>query len=185
MPAAPVPCSWPTSWPTVSCLSIGWRSSWKAIFALTTARLADPTDLEFSEDHLDAPDALAAALDDVLARKPHLATRRPTGEIGQGASPLAASSVDLAALLRQRAPLGGNMADLRELADQAAEELLKGIRDQARKAGDTELLRLAQAYSMVVSTEVSTRLADEGATAAAEFESGFEASISSISPAPE
>jgi hypothetical protein len=40
------------------------------------------------------------------------------------------------------------MADLRELADQAAEELLKGtaeellkgIRDQARKAGDTELL---------------------------------------------
>jgi hypothetical protein len=38
---------------------------------------------------------------------------------------------------------------------------------------------------MVVSTEVSTRLADEGATAAAEFESGFEASISSISPAPE
>jgi hypothetical protein len=46
---------------------------------------------------------LAAALDDLLARKPHLATRRPTGEIGQGASPLAASSVDLAALLRQRA----------------------------------------------------------------------------------
>jgi hypothetical protein len=32
-----------------------------------------------------------------------LASRRPTGEIGQGASPPAASSVDLAALLRQRA----------------------------------------------------------------------------------
>jgi hypothetical protein len=32
---------------------------------------ADPTDLEFSEDHLDATDALAAALDDLLARKPH------------------------------------------------------------------------------------------------------------------
>jgi hypothetical protein len=77
------------------------------------------------------------------------------------------------------------MADLRELADQAAEELLKGIRDQARKAGDTELLRLAQAYSMVVSTEVSTRLADEGASAAAEFETGFGASISSISPSPD
>jgi len=48
-----------------------------------------------------------------------------------------------------------------------------------------ELLRLAQAYSMVVSTEVSTRLADEGASAAAEFETGFGASISSISPSPD
>ena len=68
-----------------------------------TGRLADPTDLKFNEDHLDDPDALAAAVDDLLARKPHLASRRPTGEIGQGASPPAASSVDLAALLRQRA----------------------------------------------------------------------------------
>ena len=70
------------------------------------------------------------------------------------------------------------MADLRELADQAAEELLKGIRDQVRKAGDTELLRLAQAFSLVVSTEVGTRLADESLTAAAEWESGAVASIS-------
>ena len=31
------------------------------------------------------------------------------------------------------------MADLKELADQAAEELLKAIRDQARKAGDTKV----------------------------------------------
>ena len=67
-----------------------------------TGRLADPTDLEFNEDHLDDPDALAAAVDDLLARKPHLASRRPTGEIGQGATPSAAT-VDLAALLRQRA----------------------------------------------------------------------------------
>ena len=64
-----------------------------------TGRLADPTDLKFNEDNLDDPDAV----DDLLARKPHLASRRPTGEIGQGASPPAASSVDLAALLRQRA----------------------------------------------------------------------------------
>ena len=77
------------------------------------------------------------------------------------------------------------MADLRELADQAAEELLKAIRDQARTASDLKLLQLAQAYSMVVSTEVSTRLADEGASAAAEFETGFGASISSISPSPD
>jgi hypothetical protein len=68
-----------------------------------TGKLADPTDLEFSEDHLGDPDALAVAVDDLLARKPHLASRRPTGEIGQGASPPAASSVDLAALLRKRA----------------------------------------------------------------------------------
>jgi hypothetical protein len=59
------------------------------------------------------------------------------------------------------------MADLKELADQ---------------------VQLAQAYSMVVSTEVSTRLADENATAQAEIDSAYEsalgakASISSISP---
>lgn len=68
-----------------------------------TGRLADPTDLEFDEKHLDEPDALVAAVDDLLTRKPHLASRRPVGEIGQGASPPVASSVDLAALLRQRA----------------------------------------------------------------------------------
>ena len=68
-----------------------------------TGRLADPTDLEFDEKHLDDPDALVAAVDDLLTRKPHLASRRPVGEIGQGASPPVASSVDLAALLRQRA----------------------------------------------------------------------------------
>jgi hypothetical protein len=33
-----------------------------------------------NEDHLDDPDALATADDDLLARKPHLASRRPTGE---------------------------------------------------------------------------------------------------------
>jgi hypothetical protein len=82
------------------------------------------------------------------------------------------------------------MVDLKELADQAAEELLKTIRDQAKTAGDLKLLQLAQAYSLVVSTEVSTRLADAGATAAAEmemesayeFSMGAPASISSISP---
>jgi hypothetical protein len=48
-----------------------------------TGKLADPSDLETSEDHLDDPDALAAAIDDLLARKPHLASRRPTGERGR------------------------------------------------------------------------------------------------------
>ncbi|MET0994707.1 MAG: hypothetical protein ABWY20_11795 [Mycobacterium sp.] len=82
------------------------------------------------------------------------------------------------------------MSDLNKLADQAAEELLKAIRDQARTASDLKLLQLAQAYSMVVSTEVGTRLAEKGATAMAEslaeYGSGVVASISpelvSISP---
>lgn len=68
-----------------------------------TGRLADPTDLAFDENHLDDPESLAAAVDDLLARKPHLATRRPSGDIGQGAMSGAAANVDLAALLRQRA----------------------------------------------------------------------------------
>lgn len=67
-----------------------------------TGKLADPTDLPFDENHLDDPAALADAVEDLLQRKPHLASRRPIGEIGQGASP-SASTVDLAAILRQRA----------------------------------------------------------------------------------
>jgi hypothetical protein len=75
------------------------------------------------------------------------------------------------------------MGDLTELADQAAEALLTAIRDQARTASDLKLLQLAQAYSMVVSTEVSTRLADEGATAVAESLAEFESGVvSSIAP---
>jgi hypothetical protein len=75
------------------------------------------------------------------------------------------------------------MGDLTVLADQAAEALLTAIRDQARTATDLKLLQLAQAYSMIVSTEVSTRLADEGATAVAESLSEYESGvISSIAP---
>lgn len=53
------------------------------------------------------------------------------------------------------------MADLNELADEAAKELLKAIRDQAPNASDVTLLRLAQAYSLVVSAEVTAELFDE------------------------
>jgi hypothetical protein len=75
------------------------------------------------------------------------------------------------------------MGDLTGLADQAAEALLTAIRDQARTASDLKLLQLAQAYSMVVSTEVSTRLADEGATAMAESLTEYESGVvSPISP---
>jgi post-segregation antitoxin (ccd killing protein) len=58
--------------------------------------------------------------------------------------------------------MGGNMADLKELADETAKELLKAIRDQARKASDLKLLQLAQAYSLIVSAETTAELVDEG-----------------------
>lgn len=67
-----------------------------------TGRLADPSDLPFDEAHLGDGDALTAAVDELLARKPHLASRRPVGDVGQGVS-VPASSVDLAGILRQRA----------------------------------------------------------------------------------
>ena len=67
-----------------------------------TGRLADPTDLPFDAAHLDDAEALTAAVDELLARKPHLASRRPMGDIGQGAT-RTEEAVDLAALLRGRA----------------------------------------------------------------------------------
>lgn len=67
-----------------------------------TGRLADPSDLEFDEAHLDDADTLSAAVDELLARKPHLARRRPAGDIGQGATSTA-TPVDLAAILGGRA----------------------------------------------------------------------------------
>src|SRR5699024_4445508 len=51
-----------------------------------TGRLADPSDLAYDVDHLDDPDALNAAIDGLLASKPHLAKRTPAGDIGQGAT---------------------------------------------------------------------------------------------------
>lgn len=51
-----------------------------------TGKLADPTDLPFDETHLDDADSLAAAIDELLTAKPHLAARRIAGDIGQGAS---------------------------------------------------------------------------------------------------
>lgn len=67
-----------------------------------TGRLADPADLPFDEAHLDDPAALSAAVDDLLTKKPHLAARRPVGDIGQGAT-RSAAGVDLAAILRDAA----------------------------------------------------------------------------------
>lgn len=63
-------------------------------------RLADPTDLEFTEDHLEDAETLSEAIGELLRTKPHLAARRPAGDIGQGASGANSSAVDLAGLLR-------------------------------------------------------------------------------------
>ncbi|CAN5134121.1 hypothetical protein BH11ACT7_BH11ACT7_20560 [soil metagenome] len=68
-----------------------------------TGRLADPTDLPFDAGHLHDGDSMSLAIDELLTRKPHLASRRPVGDIGQGASSSSTESVDLAELLRQRA----------------------------------------------------------------------------------
>ena len=67
-----------------------------------TGRLADPTDLPFDEAYLDDEHVLTEAIDALLERKPHLASRRPVGDIGQGAS-TGAESVSLAGILRANA----------------------------------------------------------------------------------
>jgi len=64
-----------------------------------TGRLADPTDLPYDAAHLDDEGALTAAVDELLARKPHLTSRRPSGDVGQGATGTS-EDVDLAGMLR-------------------------------------------------------------------------------------
>lgn len=73
-----------------------------AALTAATGRLADPSDLPYAEEHLTDDEALSAALDDLLARKPHLAARRVVGSVGQGVT-TTTETVDLAGLLRARA----------------------------------------------------------------------------------
>jgi hypothetical protein len=73
-------------------------------YAAATGRLADPTDLAYSDDLLDDdglvdPAKVTVAVDALLAAKPHLMSRRPSGDVGQGAQPDPAE-VSLAGLLR-------------------------------------------------------------------------------------
>lgn len=60
----------------------------KALFearVAATGRLADPTDMAFNAALLDDADALSAAVDALLAAKPHLASRKPAwGDVGAG-----------------------------------------------------------------------------------------------------
>jgi len=68
----------------------------------STGRLADPSDLAYDAEHLDDADALNAAIDELLASKPHLAKRTPRGSIGQGEGDHTPTT-DLASILRARA----------------------------------------------------------------------------------
>ena len=61
-----------------------------------TGRLADPTDLPFDAEHLATPTPWSQPIDDLLARKPHLATRKPvrghrSGRPGSADAPLCCS----------------------------------------------------------------------------------------------
>lgn len=67
-----------------------------------TGQLQDATDLAFDEAHLEDPEALQKAVDELLAAKPHLAARKFNGDIGQGQTG-SSNTVDLAGLLRARA----------------------------------------------------------------------------------
>lgn len=69
-----------------------------------TGRLQDATDLPFDAAHLDDENALTTAIDELLSKKPHLASRQLSGDIGQGnRGQSSAASVNLAELLRSRA----------------------------------------------------------------------------------
>lgn len=67
-----------------------------------TGRLADPTDLPFDAGHLDDAEAMTAAIDELLDAKPHLATRRPSGDIGQGNRGGASEPFSLLGMLKER-----------------------------------------------------------------------------------
>lgn len=67
-----------------------------------TGRLQDPSDLPYDDAHLSDPEALTAAVDSLLQSKPHLASRKPSGNIGQGVS-AATDTFSLVGALRNNA----------------------------------------------------------------------------------
>lgn len=64
-----------------------------------TGKLADPADLPFDESHLDDAEALDAAIEELISQKPHLASRTPRGNIGQGVTATAEDDFSLAGWL--------------------------------------------------------------------------------------
>ncbi|MEL4358390.1 MULTISPECIES: hypothetical protein [unclassified Luteococcus] len=64
-----------------------------------TGRLHDPEDLPYDAELVEDPEKLSAAIDTLLAGKPHLARRTPRGDVGQGAT-ATAPAVSLIDMLR-------------------------------------------------------------------------------------
>lgn len=64
------------------------RASLWATKLAAMGKLADPTDLPMPDDADPTDDdAMSAAVEDLLSRKPHLAARRARGDIGQHETP--------------------------------------------------------------------------------------------------
>lgn len=63
-------------------------------------KLADPTDLPYDAELVDDPDKLKEAVDDLLARKPHLGRRVPNGDAGLGVGSEHSSGVDILGMMR-------------------------------------------------------------------------------------
>lgn len=68
-----------------------------------SGKLADPADLPFDDAHLDNPEALQDAIQTLLTERPHLANRKPMGNIGQGHMSEAPATISLGGLLRANA----------------------------------------------------------------------------------
>lgn len=49
-----------------------------------SGKLADAEDLPYSEALLTDDEALTTAIDELITKRPHYASRKPTGDVGQG-----------------------------------------------------------------------------------------------------
>lgn len=78
------------------------------VVAAQTGRLADPTDLPVTDDLLDEdgmpdPAKVDEAVSRLIEAKPHLASTKPRGDVGQGARSDVADLPGLGSLLRSAA----------------------------------------------------------------------------------
>jgi hypothetical protein len=76
----------------------------RQVFALKVAALdkfADPSDFAYDADLVDDDEALTAAVDELITRRPHYAKpRKPSGSVGQGQRGNDAGPKDFSSLLR-------------------------------------------------------------------------------------
>ena len=68
-----------------------------------TGKLADPDDLPFDVGHLYDSETLNTAIDALISEKPHLRSRKPVGDVGQGNRGPAAAEFSFMDLLKSRA----------------------------------------------------------------------------------